>query len=439
MKVLKAGGSCLKNIADFKQLANLAEREKNPVLVCSAVNGVTDELLAQMNSACSRGFSLEEVRKTHMRLLEGLAGKNREACEESTEKLLMELGDVLTGLSLIREASSSVSDRVMAFGERLAVELVAAYLNEAGLKAKTLVGAEAGMLTDGKFGNASLLEESYSIVKKKLEPLLKAGKTPVIAGFVGADADGKTTTLGRGGSDYTASFTAAALECECVLLKDTQGLLTADPKLVPHARLVSEIEYLAAVEVGHYGSRVLFEKAVMPALRKKIPLVIKPFNGDNEGTRVCANASNSIVITAVKKVASIDLFGSEGMLSVLAKLAQGLEEHKLYPLFLTESSATGEISVVVQEKDLHVLEHLLKPLMKEKIMNVDKGLGMVSLIGSNMRERVGVAASIFNALAEEKIPVFSIAQSASERSISVIISEENVGKAARALHKKFVE
>ncbi|MEM3031129.1 MAG: aspartate kinase [Candidatus Micrarchaeia archaeon] len=433
--VMKFGGSCLNSDEDIRRTVRIVREHGRPVVVLSALKGVTDELIAQEKAALAGGFDLDKIEDIHRRALSGLKPETQVKANNRIHGKIEELRKLYTAVSYLGEITPAQHDRIVSFGERTVIEIAAAYFNEAGLPAVPLWGAEAGIVTNDHFGDAVILEESAELVRQKLPH----DKVPVVAGFVGVTKENQITTLGRGGSDYTATFIAAALGSACILWKDVDGLMTADPKIVPEARVVKKMNYLDAMEIAHYGSKVIQEKSILPAMIHKVPIHIRNVNEKGEGTLISQEVGDSMVVSTVKNVAIIDLLGYTGMLDVLSRVLQELARDGIYPLLITESSACGEVSIVVEEGKAGRIEKAAKVLMAGKKMTVDRGLGMVSIIGSVMRGRVGTAAAVFDCLAEERINIITISQSASERSISVVIEGDKVQKAAQALHRKFVK
>jgi len=435
MKVLKIGGSCLQSKEDLDEVARIVKHEKKAVLVCSAFKGITDELILQAKSAAHHGkFDISKIEKTHREALDKLTPDARKKAWVDVEELLSDLNNTLLGIQYLRELSPPVLDKIQSFGERLVVKIVAAYLNDVGVKAKAISDAEGGFITNDVFGNASVPESQYSIIREKLS----IPEIPVVAGFVGRTHKGELTTLGRGGTDLTAAIVAAALGCEVVLLKDVAGLMTADPRIVPDAKVVDHINHLDALEVAHYGSKVIFEKAISPAVKAGIPIVIKSFRSDSKGTIIDSRVSSTIIISTIKNVAIVNVLGYEQMMQQFADLVGEFAQHDIYPLILTETSSVGEISLVIEESKLEKIEHILKKVHTRGIVETKKGLALVAVIGSGMKGKIGTAAMIFDSLAANKINVIAIAQSASERNISVVVEAGGIEKAAQALHAKFI-
>ncbi len=437
MKVMKVGGSCLKTIDDVEKVVKLAKETEKPVLVFSAFYGITDELIKQANGSVTGGFSIDKIRSIHYEMIDMLSPEMKQKAKQTIDNMLSELENIYKGIQLLGELSPSVLDRVQSFGERMVVQVMAAYLNDSGLNARPMSDAEAGFYTEGMHGDSYVRKEQWDIIKEKLS----GPEIPVVAGFVGRNVRGDITTLGRGGSDLTATLAGAALGCEVELLKDVDGLMTADPKIVNGAKVVSHINHYDALELAHYGSKVIYKKAIYPAVKAGVPITIRNFREQTEGTRIDSKTSDTIVISTCKNVAIIDVVGLRHMMDSLAKLIDDFAGYYIYPLMLTETSSVGEISIVVETGMLDRVEELIRRNIndKENKINVRKDLALVAVIGTEMKGKVGTAAKIFNTLAKQEANVIAIAQSASERNISVVIDGgEPMKKAAQALHDEFV-
>ncbi|MFH1285487.1 MAG: aspartate kinase [Candidatus Micrarchaeota archaeon] len=441
MIVMKFGGSCLGSKKDIEKTAAIIKRAKQPIVVLSAFKGITDELIKQANNALNGSYDITHIREFHYGVLADLSIENKVMVEKRIGELVDELNTTLRGISYLHELTPQSLDKVMSFGERLVIYPVAAYLRDFEIDAVPLSDAEAGIVTNDNFGNATILESSEVLVKQRVGELSRK-QVPIITGFVGRTEEGRITTLGRGGSDYTATFIAATLGCEMHLLKDVDGIMSADPKTVENARVVKNVNYSDALELAHYGSKVIYEKAIEPLIKAHAPLVIKNFDTpDIEGTRISEKESTDVVVTAVKNVAIVNVHGRMGMMRVFAELVEALARKDVYPLLMTESSSQGEISIVVDEKQASGIEKLVKKSngkVEGAAIEARSGYGLVAVIGEGMKKRVGTAASVFDALRDEKINIVAISQSASERNISVIVDAENVKRATKALHGKFI-
>ena len=430
MIVVKIGGSCLSNKQDIRRVIEIVEKnmEKRvkPILVVSAFKGVTDELLAQAQNALTAGFDLEKMEKLHYEFIEDLSPQIKAETERRVKALFEELRRLLLGVSG-SVLSSSSKDRIVSYGEKLAAEIVAAYLNNSGFEAKPLWDKDAGIITNSNFGNGSILDESKDRIRRKLD----TSYIPVVAGFFGRDKEGKTVTLGRGGSDYVATFIAAALNCEVTLFKDVDGLMTADPKIVKTASTIEKINYSDALELAYYGSKVIHEKAIIPAMKAKIPVRITNFYSPDKGTIIC-DGGEATAISSLSNVVKLNLFSSLKVANI-ASLLLGLNAFEINPLLLTKASR-HEISLVIKESEADIAQRTIREIDRKANTNVEKGFGLVTAIGSNVREK-GMSASKF--LFNKGIYVNAIARSATGRNLCVVVNREDVPTATQALHDFF--
>jgi aspartate kinase len=453
---MKFGGSCLQSREGLVRMTDLIRSEPRPlVIVLSALKGVTDALIA-LTDAAGRGAApdLDALRKRHHDVLEVLAGAPRQAAQRGIDALLDELERTLRGIAAVGEVPERTRDRVIGMGERLSVVLAAAHLDQEKIPAQVLMGAEAGMLTTDEPGDARLLPRAAVVARERLHA--DRDLVYVVPGFVGQDEAGRWTTLGRGGSDTTATFLAAALRGTAVLWKDTQGLLTADPRVVADPLVIERIHYLDVLELAHYGLPAIAEKAIHPARRAGVPVEIRSFLdgaapsliGDVETTRLAITCVPEVVMVDLRDPGD-DLPGDSGavegpepgpgrVLHGIARFLDALADADVLPLVFTEASPAGEATVAIKAKHRPAVERALARRAVALDVQFRDGFAAVSLIGSVMRGRIGFAASVFACLAAEKINIDVIAQTASERNISVIVGRGQAQAAVRALHQRFV-
>jgi aspartate kinase len=438
MRVYKFGGSCLTSRESLDRVRALAEAAGTPlVCVFSALSGVTDRLLDLARRALigDAPVDVAPLLAEHAAYLSGISSERRARAEAKLAALGEELRRSLVGVGYVQEVSPRVRDRVASFGERAAIVLAEALLGEAGLPIEAAPDADPGLSTDAVFGDARILEESAAEVRRRYS----GERVYLLPGFIGRDPQGHVTTLGRGGSDYTATFVGAALGSETTLWKDVEGLLTADPKLVKDARPIERLHYLDALELAHYGTKAIAEKAILPAMRAKTAIEIRGFLRPSLFSRIDGEDSPVLAITCVRRAVMADFLGvREDMLRTLARLFTALAETHTYPLLLTEASPRGETSIVLKEDDWPRLAEALEIEHAEEEPAVSENLGVVAMIGSGMRGRVGFAASIFQCLASHGINIVAIAQTASERNVSVIVERSVVEEAVKALHERFL-
>jgi aspartate kinase len=451
MKVMKFGGSCLQSASGLSRLIELVAREPRPLtIVLSALKGVTDDLIALTETAVKgdngeNAPRLATLRKRHEEALVGLKGSERDAASQAIESHLGELTGLLSGIAALREAPPRARDQILSIGERLSVALATAHLRAANLPALAKVADEAGIVTTAEPQDARIKDEAYRLARERLPEDQDA--VFVVTGFIGRDPDGRITTLGRGGSDYTATFLAAALGGPAILWKDTAGLLTSDPRVVSDTRIIERIGYIDALELAHYGLQAVAEKALYPAMKAGTPIEIRSFVDGAAPSSIGPEATDAIAITYVRDVVMLDLVDLEPdetvrgrVLRTLAALLESFADAGTYPLLVTEASPRGETTIVLKAAHLAQARAAVAkgPTGPGLSTNVRTGLAAVSLIGSGMRGKIGFAASVFETLAKARVNIVAIAQTASERNISVVVARDQAEDAVRALHKRFV-
>jgi len=427
---MKIGGSCLSNKNDIRRTVEIVERNMEngvkPVLVVSALKGVTDKLLAQAQNALTASFDLKKIEKLHYEFIEDLSPHMKEKAQRRVKALLGELGKLLLRVSSSHALSPSGKDEIVSYGEKLATEIVAAYLNDSGFEAKPLWDRDAGIITNCNFGNGSILDESKDLIREKLHtPYI-----PVVAGFFGRDKEGRIVTLGRGGSDYIATFIAAALQCEVVLFKDVDGLMTADPKIVKTASTIEKINYFDALELAHYGSKVIYEKSVIPAMKTKIPIKITNFYNPSKETTICDEGEETAV-SSLTNVARVNIFSYPDVTNVITSLLLELGALDMRPLLLTKASRYG-ISLVIKEDEADIAQTIIRKIDKNADVKVERKLGLITVIGSKVREKGITRVSRF--LYDKRINVHAIERSASGKNLCVIVDKNDVQTATEVLH-----
>ncbi len=457
--VMKFGGALMDGADQIDNSANLvADRVRKGdevIVVVSAMADVTDELMSMGESA-----KLGDMERVRTKIAE-LEKKHLEAAEKlCKEKLLGEtnakikklfdvLSQCLTGVFLLRELTPRSRDLILSFGERLSAPLIRGALVSKGIKAIDLNGGEVGIITDSNYGNAKpLLNITEVMVKDRLLPILKGGVTPVVTGFIGQDENGVITTLGRGGSDYTATILASALEADEVWIwKDVDGIMTADPKLIPTAKTIPTLSYAEVMEMAYFGAKVLHPLTVTPVQERRIPIRIRnAYNPSNPGTIIKEKGEGTKkvkVVTAIKDL-SIITTGGAGMIgvpSVVARVFSTLAANDINVAMISQSSSQANISMIVKSTDLERALKVLKVEFRNGEMIRDihaiPKVAVVAIVGEGMRGTKGIAARTFSAVAEAGVNVLTIAQGSSELNISFAVLEEDMRKAVEAVHRAF--
>ncbi|MDR2952482.1 MAG: bifunctional aspartate kinase/homoserine dehydrogenase I [Treponema sp.] len=458
MITLKFGGTSVGSADGISRIINILKDEehagKTPVVVVSAFSGVTDALIGLARKASRGEPYAEQVEALAARHKDTAArflkGAEKKSAVKSIETAIGELAKILEGVSLLGELSPRSLDLVMSFGERLSAALLSLIFTENGIKSAYL-DARPLVKTDDAFGRAAVLTKE---TEANISGFLKSGKkeVQVATGFIGSTAEGYTTTVGRDGSDLSGAVFAAAIGAEKLeIYTDVDGILTANPQLVKNAFRIEEISYAEAMEISHFGARVLFPPSVKPALEKGIPIVIRnTFNPSCAGTRIVKNASAGKYpirgISSMSNIALVRLQGS-GMVGVAgfsARVFDALARKGINVILITQSSSEYSICFAVLPEDAQTAENFLKYEFAHEIRSgsiekpaVEKELSIIAVVGAAMKSTTGVSGKVFHALGRNGVNVIAIAQGSSETNISAVISKQDEGKALNAIHDAF--
>ncbi|MEM4155447.1 MAG: aspartate kinase [Archaeoglobaceae archaeon] len=455
--VMKFGGVSVKDGNGILHCANLIKKfsEGNEVVVVvSAMSGVTDALLSaamKCSTEASAGYIklfVAEMMKKHYEAVEKAVSSDeiKSRVIQALERLFDELEKVLLGISYLGELTKRSEDYIVSFGERLVAPILSASLLSLGGDSVALTGGDAGIITDKSYGRAKPLPGVYELIRTRLEPLLKIKKTvPVVTGFIGLTEEGTITTLGRGGSDYTATIIASALNADEVWLwKEVDGIMTCDPKFVPNAKFIPEISYQEAMELSHFGAKILHPLALIPVMRKGIPVRIKNvFNPEGVGTVIGANTRESKdIVKALSLIQNAGIVNVSGagadFAEIMAEVFKILAEEKVNVIMLSQSSSELNLSIVVDKKDVEKAYKALKVIENgvTKVSKIDN-VAIVSAVGAGMAGTPGVAGRIFSALGKNKINVVMISQSCSEYNVSFAVKSEDGINAVKVIHDEF--
>jgi len=456
MKVLKFGGTSVgttDNLRKVKNILTAGKPDEKVICVVSAAGGVTNLLHECSGLAASKDESytdlFNEIEKRHTDTIDELISTGKNETLDKASAFFSELKDILKGIYLIGELTPKTLDKVLSFGEMLSSMIITDFLNASGLKA-TLGDSKQLIKTDNQFGNANV---DFATTNKNIREFFEhAGDLVICPGFVSSDSEGVTTTLGRGGSDYTAAIFAAALDADIVeIWTDVNGMMTADPRQVPTAHSIEKLSYQEAMELSHFGAKVIYPPTIQPVLNKNIPIKIKnTLQPDAVGTTICTetNDTRQFVkgLSSVKNIALLNLTGS-GMVGIPKfsfRLFKALSDAKVNVIMITQASSEHSICVGVDEKDVKISCHTIEEefqfelsLNKIDPLEVENGLAIVALVGEKMREHVGISGQMFAALGENGINIKAIAQGSSERNITVVIEERHLRKALNVLHESF--
>ncbi len=463
--VIKFGGVPVKNgesiLNDAKLVVSKYKKGDKVVVVTSAMSGVTNQLLEIAHNLTG---PQSKARQQIPKFMNKISKKHAQACKAAikntkilnrTRQTLKETGNfldrALRGISYLGELSARSRDLILSFGERLSAPVLAGAIESLGVPTKYLTGSEAGIITDDHYTEARpLFEDTNKLVKLSLTKILAAKKVPVVTGFIAGTKDGIITTLGRGGSDYTASILGAALGVnEIWIITDVDGIMTADPKVVPNAKVIKGISYMEATELAHFGAKVLHPKMIKPAMDHEIPVrVLNAFKPENEGTLIIRrlNRIEGIVksITLSKKVSLITIGGAEmiGVPGVASTVFDIIGQAGIKIIMISQSSSQADISFAVAQKDADTAVRAMhmefaKRQIRWKI-NYDRNVSVIAVVGAGMKGTPGVAAKVFSTMGREGINILAIAQGSSELNISFAVNERDAVKAVRALHDEFL-
>ena len=457
--VVKFGGTSLATVKDIKNVVKTVDKiaKKNKtVVVCSAVDGITDELI-QISSLVQKGNKkdanrmLAKISQKHKQFADHLI-TNPKISKSLSSKLnsdLSELEELVNGLILLGEVTPRSYDYLISFGEKLSIDLVSFSLQELKNKSTPLSGKEAGIVTDSNFGDSRPLMDTTKIrLSKIINEHLKKNLIPVVAGFAGADQHDHTTTFGRGGSDYTATIIASCIDADEIwLMSDVEGMMTADPKLIKNAKLLKQVSYSEAIEMARFGAKQIHPRTFEPLLSKKIPMRIRSsFDVNNQGTLVTLPHSKSKdpvkCVAAIRKVGLLDLTG--GILfagpGAAAKIFSVLSKNDINAMMVSSNPSESSITIVVKKEDLHRAENVLEiNLLGTTLKKIETipNVAIIAVIGSGMRGKVGIASRVFLAAQKSNANVMMIAQGSSELNLAFVVKDNDCKAVVTSLHNEF--
>jgi aspartate kinase len=451
VRVLKFGGSSLREGDDFTHVAQLvADRGEPVVLVVSALNGLTDEILATLDEV-QRGDEpidpfLERVRERHETVLAEAAPDHVEAGRRALDPVLEEFERLLYGIAYTEEVTPKTKDFAVSFGERLAARLLAFALRQQGCQASAHDADDLGIVTDGTYGLATArMGPTEHNVRDELVPRIQDGQVPVVTGFFGRDEEGHVTTFGRGGSDYSGAVLAQALAADALeVWKDVDGFLTADPERVSQARPIDEMTYDEAAELAYLGVRVLHPRTVEPLHESTIPILVKnTLNPDAPGTRIgppMEEPEHLRAIGAREGFAIVRMQGS-GMAStpgVGRDVFATLADHDINVVNMAASQAS--FAILVDEDDADEAADVIRetdiPTVEE--ITVNRGFSLVCFVGQDIGSHPGVAGEVFTVVGEADVNVNMISVGSSEVALSFVVADDDVGTTLSALHDAFL-
>jgi aspartate kinase len=462
--VMKFGGTSMGSAERMRVAAGIVGKQRSARPVCvvvSAMSKITDLLLdtlryAELGDRVSVDKNLRTLLDRHVQACEDLLGRSadraaRDAADQAVQSLVAEFHRITGGILMLGTRPPRSVDEAVSIGERLSSELVAQFLDASGIPAIAVNAADV-VVTDAVFGNASpQMEHTRARCAQHLRPLLEQGIVPVVTGFNGATTDGQPTTLGRGGSDFSASILAAALDAsELWIWTDVDGIMSADPRLVSNVSVLDEVTYAEAAELAYNGAKVLHPRTLAPLVEKKIPVWSKnSFAPEKPGTKIVDELSGPKGVRAVTSMSNVALISMEPANSLIsgtrlmARALDALALANVEILVFTSSSYRQSFCVLVRKADvplaLDALENNLSIELNHgylKPIEVDENVGLLAVVGEGMRGTPGLAGRVFTAISQENINIIAIAQGSSELTIGIVVRRDGLERAVKAVHEE---
>jgi aspartokinase/homoserine dehydrogenase 1 len=462
LQVMKFGGTSVGDADCIRRAAAIIKSsasQRPVVVVVSAMSGVTNRLVQSAHRAeqGEQDFITQltaDLHTQHIKTLESLVQANESQAKvaAAVKEVLNELDRLLRGTAMLRELTPRALDVISGIGERLSAPLVAAAVNALGISAVPISATEV-IVTDPHHGRAEpLMGPTRTRAEARLRPLLDKKIVPIVTGFIAATPEGVQTTLGRGGSDYSATILGAALDAqETVIWTDVDGVKTADPRLVPEAQTIPEISYNEAAELAYFGAKVLHPNTLRPVTAAGVPVWIRnSFKPENPGTKITAKGMPTgggvKALTAIKDVTLVTVGGPGivGLPDVLARSFAATSETRTNVFLVSQSSSQNDICFVISTADekrlLKALRDAFAPEIAEQTVEhvtSNPGVAIVAVVGENMRGIPGVAGRTFTALGRENVNIMAIAQGSSEYNISLVVQKDSMQRALTVLHNEF--
>ncbi|VAW28973.1 Aspartokinase / Homoserine dehydrogenase [hydrothermal vent metagenome] len=457
MKVLKFGGSSVANAENIKKVIEIVSNEKDNgqlVVVASALGKVTDRL-EESGKKASLGDEqykqvLKDIESIHLGVVDALFPLKEQSESKAGIKMLMnELEDICLGIFLLQEINSKIYDLLLSFGERLSGLLLSKAFNYYGVPIRLLDAREI-ILTDEVFGHARV---NFEETGKRFQQKIGSTEEHVfVSGFIASSANGKPTTLGRGGSDYTAAILAASIDASVLeIWTDVDGVMTADPTFVEGALPLEKLSYSELMEMSHFGARVVFPPSIKPVMEKNIPVRIKnTFHPEAPGTLINRNGTphGNLVkgLSHIEDIALLTLSGSGmvGVTGIAARLFSCLSQQKVNVIFITQASSEHSITLAISPVDIENAQSIINlefeaehKLSTINALQVEQKLSIIALVGDNMKSSLGLSGKAFDALGKNGVNIRAIAQGSTERNVSFVVLKKDVTKALNVLHERF--
>ena len=446
-----ADAQCIQRVVDILEKHHKAGDEL--AVVVSAQRGVTDQLIAiatalptaKDNSAIAP--LIQSLSKRHITTLEGAAPDYVAEVGAGMEDNLIRLENILNAIFNLRELTPRSKDYIISFGERLLAPILSASIRQRGIASTVMDGCEAGILTTAQHGESMSLPDSDERIKRRVGPLLTQ-EIPVIMGFMGCTRDGVLTTLGRSGSDYSASIVGAGIDADEIWTwTDVDGIMTCDPRVINDARVMSSLSYLEVMELSYFGAKVMHPRSIEPAMRKNILVRVKnTFNPSHPGTVIVKSGKRDHrvvkALTYIEKVAAINICGAQmiGRPGVAKAIFTILADHEVNVMMISQGSSEANISLIVDETHVSAAVKALEELTKQGVVRQvshNHDVCAVAVVGAGMAGAPGTGGRIFTALGKAGVNVMMISQGSSEANISFVVSQNDGPRAVRVLHDEF--
>jgi aspartokinase/homoserine dehydrogenase 1 len=452
MRVLKFGGSSIGNPEIIKTVKNIILGQERPtVVVVSAFRGITDQLLRVCEQAAKKDDAyiteMEQIKTRHLNVINTIVPEaKKEVTISHVTGFLNELEDILRGIFLLNDITPKILDYILSFGERLSSYIISQSIEDA-----LSVDARELIKTNSNFGNAAV---NFQETDKNIQQYLNdVNKIIIVPGFIASDADNNTTTLGRGGSDYTAAIFAAALNSERLeIWTDVDGFMTADPRKVEKAFAIQKLSYAEAMELSHFGAKVVYTPTIQPVYKKNIEVAIKnTFNPESDGT-IISNEGGNGTSSPIKGISSIDEInlvtlqgpGMVGVRGTSGRLFSALAEEGVNIILITQASSEYSITFAINPLDTIKAVAALEKRFETEIIHrkeisilVEKDLSIIAIVGEKMKNTPGISANLFTSLGRNGISAIATAQGSSELNISVVIKNDSLKKALNVIHEGF--
>ncbi len=461
---MKFGGTSVGNAEAHTQTAGIvleqAENWDDLIVVVSAMSGVTDSLTEGALTAASGDDQtyravVADLRVKHYRAVDALLDLDEAQAEllATIDEYLDEFAAFCHSIYVLGEVTARAMDAVTSLGERINARVLAALLRRRGAKSEAVDATEL-VVTDDKFQNSvPLMDETRARVKERLSPLLEMGAIPVVTGFIGATTEGITTTLGRGGSDYSAAILGDCLDADEVWIwTDVDGVMTTDPRIVPDAQVLPVLSYNEVSELAYFGAKVVHPRTIRPVVERDIPLRVKnTFNPSHAGTRICREgAEDPSTIKAVTSIDGLSMVNVEGrgmmgVPGIAARTFAAVASQGASVLMITQASSEQSISFLIPSLTAEAVIGAIEAEMALELSRKDidrvwaiEDVVIVTAVGSGLRTTPGVGARIFGALAEVEINVIAVAQGSSECSLSLVVFADDAAAAIRQIHDQVI-